>query len=378
MQITIDTLSVNVKNFITRYLAWHSSKLFVEHNRTSVIDLTGKGYRIPCFSDRDIKQINACPSPIVMIDSLNEGIRFQEHYNEYDKNKHYLLFVPWFNQSKIKLPINYTPIWYSHLLFDLVEDYVDPKSWYYYINRTYTFDYPKPCLSTTIAGQRDEREIIKHALVNSLEKNSFIFRYAGQDLGRSIDTTDVIDTSDIDFSFDNISQIFESKFAHIRKEPGFVIWKLVSMAAHNMSYFNLVLESDVTRDIFFMTEKTIKPLLIGQPFVMYGSCGFLQHLKNLGFSTFGDLWDESYDGEPSWKKRSEMVARLCIRLKDFDWDRNREQLQEICMKNQMHIHNLSAVAQQEFTEFESVIQNLSLETWRTTLPPQPGRRLSLR
>ena len=361
MQITIENPSVNIRGFLARYQAWHTSKLFVDPNKQSVVDLTGKGYRIPCFSDRDIEQINACPSLIVMIDSLNEGLHYISVYNNYDKNKHYLLFVPWFDQTKIKLPINYTPIWYSHLLFDLVEDYVDPKSWYYYINRTYTFDYPKPCLSTTIAGHRGEREIIKNTLVDNLEKDSFIFRYAGQDLGRSIDATDVIDISDADFSAERMPQIFESKFAHIRKEPGYVIWKLVSMAAHDMSYFNLVLESDVTRDIFFMTEKTVKPLLIGQPFVIYGSQRFLQHVKNLGFSTFSDLWDESYDQEPNYKKRAAMVAELCVRLKDFDWAGNRDQLRAICMKNQMHIHNLSAVAQQEFTDFEATIQALSLD-----------------
>lgn len=361
MQITIDTVSVNVKNFITRYRAWHASKLFVDRNRTPVIDLTEQGQLIPCFSDRDVEQINACQSPIVMIDSLNEGLHYISVYNNYDKNKHYLLFSPWFDQNKIKLPINYTPIWYSHLLFDLVEDYVDPKSWYYYINRTYTFDYPKPCLSTTIAGHRGEREIIKNALVDNLEKDSFIFRYNGQDYGRSIDAIDIIDTSSTDFSVESMPQIFEKKFAHIRKEPGYVIWKLVSMAAHDMSYFNLVLESDITRPVFFMTEKTIKPLLIGQPFVIYGSQGFLQHVKNLGFETFNTLWDESYDQESDYKKRASLVAELCIRLKDFDWVGNRDQLRTICMKNQMHIHNLSAVAQREFTDFEATIQALSLD-----------------
>jgi len=361
MQITIDTLSVEVKNFITRYRAWHTSKLFVDRTRTPVIDFTEQGYRIPCFRDRDIEQINACQSPIVMIDSLNEGLHYISVYNNYDKNKHYLLFVPWFDQTKIELPIDYTPIWYSHLLFDLLEDYVDPKSWYYYINRTYTFDYPKPCLSTTIAGHRGEREIIKNTLIDNLEKDSFIFRYNGQDYGRSIDATDVIDTSSADFSAERLPQIFESKFAHIQKEPGFVYWKLISIAAHNMSYFNLVLESDVTRDVFFMTEKTIKPLLIGQPFVIYGSKGFLQHVRNLGFCTFHTLWDESYDQEPDYKKRAVMVAELCIKLKDFDWVGNRDQLRAICMKNQMHIHNLSAVTQQEFTDFEATIQALCLD-----------------
>ena len=359
MQITIENPSVNIRGFLARYQAWHHGKLFVDPNKQSVVDFTNKGCGIPCFSDRDVEQINACQSPIVMIDSLNEGLHFIAVYQEYDKNKHYLLFAPWLDQTKIELPINYTPIWYSHLLFDLVDNYLDSKSWYYYVDRMYTFDYPKTCLFTTIAGARSQREIIKDTLVNNLEKNSFIFRYAGQDFGRNINSIDIVNTSAPDFV--DVPQVFESQFLHIHNEPHCIYWKLISMAAHDMSYFNLILESDVTRDVFFMTEKTIKPLLIGQPFVIYASQGFLQHLKDLGFETFGTLWDESYDQEPDYKKRAVMVAELCIQLKDFDWDGNCNQLQAICTKNQMRIHNLSAVAQREFAQFEATIQALRLD-----------------
>lgn len=359
MQITIENLSVNIRDFLTRYQAWHYSKLLAEPNKASVVDFGNQGYRIPCFSDRDIEQINACQSKIVAIDCLNEGIRYCDHYHQYDKNKLYLLFVPWFDQCRIDLPIDYVPIWYSHLLFDLVDNYLDSKSWYYHVDRTYTFDYPKPCLFTTIAGPRGQREIIKDTLVNNLEKNSFIFRYDGKDFGRNIFAIDVVDTSVPGFV--DVPQAFESQFPHILKEPHCIYWKLISIAAHNMSYFNLVLESDVDNDRFFMTEKTIKPLLIGQPFVIYGSQGFLQHVKNLGFETFGTLWDESYDQEPNYEKRAVMVAELCIRLKDFDWEGHQDQLQAICTKNQLRIHNLGAVAQQEFQDFEATIQALCLD-----------------
>ena len=359
MPITIENTSMNIKGFVARYRAWHQAQLVNNPNKISAIDWYDQGQRIRCFSDRDIEQINACTDKVVMIDSLNEGLHYISVYDNYDKNKHYLLFAPWFDQRQITLPISYTPIWYSHLLFEMVEDYTDPKSWYYYIDRTYTFDYPKPCLLTTIAGHGPERELIKNVLIDNLEKEDFVFRYNSQDFGRSIDAIDIADTSNSDFV--NVHQAFEKRFIHIQKQPGYVYWKLVSMAAHNMSYFNLVLESDVTRSVFFLTEKTVKPLLIGQPFVIHGSLGFLQHLKNLGFSTFGDLWDESYDQEPDYKKRAEMVAQLCIRLKDFDWASARDQLQAICTKNQLRIHNLSAVAQREFQGFESTIQALCLD-----------------
>jgi hypothetical protein len=45
----------------------------------------------------------------------------------------------------------------------------------------------------------------------------------------------------------------------------------------------------------FVTEKTLRPLLMRTPFVMFGSQHFLANLHDRGFATFGDIWDESYD-----------------------------------------------------------------------------------
>ena len=359
MTITIDYPSVNLKGFITRYRAWHQAQLIKNPHRSPVIDLEDHGLRIQCFSDRDVDKINACQDHVVIIDSLNEGLHYQQIFDQYDKNKHYILFIPKFDQTIIELPINFTPVHYSHLLFDIVEDYVDPKSWYYYLNRQYEFDYPKSCLLTTIAGHRGEREPIKNHLVSVLDPGSFVFRYDNQDFGKSIDQIDIVDTTVADFV--NCHSTFEKRFQYISKEPGYVYWKFVSTAAHNLSYFNLVLESEATKPVFFLTEKTVKPLLIGQPFVIYACQGFLQHLKTLGFRTFGELWDESYDQMQHWRVRAKAVAELCVKLGDFDWLANQDQLQEICQYNQKHINNLTWLATQEFHSFETTIESIAVE-----------------
>lgn len=44
-----------------------------------------------------------------------------------------------------------------------------------------------------------------------------------------------------------------------------------------------------------ISEKTIKPILSMRPFIIYAAPGFLAHLRKLGFKTFSDFWDESYD-----------------------------------------------------------------------------------
>ena len=52
------------------------------------------------------------------------------------------------------------------------------------------------------------------------------------------------------------------------------------MAFYNQSYFNIVVETDINyTDNFFLTEKTVKALLTGMPFVIVGTPDFIKNLQ---------------------------------------------------------------------------------------------------
>jgi hypothetical protein len=59
---------------------------------------------------------------------------------------------------------------------------------------------------------------------------------------------------------------------------------------------DVVVESHVAGTTFFPTEKTIRPILLKKPFVIFGSKNYLAYLRQMGFRTFADFWDEDYDG----------------------------------------------------------------------------------
>lgn len=59
---------------------------------------------------------------------------------------------------------------------------------------------------------------------------------------------------------------------------------------------DLVVESHVKGQTFFPTEKTIRPMLLKKPFITFGSRDFLAYLRQMGFRTFADFWNEDYDG----------------------------------------------------------------------------------
>jgi hypothetical protein len=57
----------------------------------------------------------------------------------------------------------------------------------------------------------------------------------------------------------------------------------------------IVLETLFDDQRLHLTEKTLRPIAMGQPFMLAGTSGSLQYLQNYGFKTFADCWDESYD-----------------------------------------------------------------------------------
>jgi len=57
----------------------------------------------------------------------------------------------------------------------------------------------------------------------------------------------------------------------------------------------IVTETDFYKDKLHLTEKVFKPIVAGQPFLLLAGKGNLAYLREYGFKTFGDYWDESYD-----------------------------------------------------------------------------------
>jgi hypothetical protein len=60
-------------------------------------------------------------------------------------------------------------------------------------------------------------------------------------------------------------------------------------------FVEIVCETFLSGRSFYPTEKTWRPLMCQTPFLMLGPKNFLSNLQKLGFKTFGQWWDESYD-----------------------------------------------------------------------------------
>jgi len=68
-------------------------------------------------------------------------------------------------------------------------------------------------------------------------------------------------------------------------------------------------------DHLFLCEKTYKPMACKHPLLMVSTKGNLAYLRNQGFETFPELWDESYDSITDWQTRIDCIIQI---VRDFD------------------------------------------------------------
>ena len=70
----------------------------------------------------------------------------------------------------------------------------------------------------------------------------------------------------------------------------------------------------------YLSEKIFKPLAYGHPFMVHSSAGALRLLQQMGFETFPEIFDESYDDIESPQLRFEHILREIQRICDLSLD----------------------------------------------------------
>jgi hypothetical protein len=75
-------------------------------------------------------------------------------------------------------------------------------------------------------------------------------------------------------------------------------------------FCEIVTESRFAQPTGNISEKTIRAIFYQKPFILVAPPYSLEHLKNYGFKTFSDFWDESYDYETNHEKRLIKIFNL--------------------------------------------------------------------
>ena len=112
---------------------------------------------------------------------------------------------------------------------------------------------------------------------------------------------------------------------------------------HDHTLCELVVEASAS--FFFPTEKTIKPIVAGMPFVVASDKGFLRKLRQMGFCTFHPYINESYDHIDNQYQRFQTAIESFFNF--VDSPNNLSKIKEICNHNQQIIKKIRSHDQQQ-------------------------------
>ena len=181
----------------------------------------------------------------------------------------------------------------------------------------------------------------------------------------------------------NTQEITENHILNGESSP--IIDKLASY--YEDSYFSIIPETNAGIRI---TEKTTKVLYHGHPFIMFcpssdmtsKKVGMLEKLREWGFETFPELFDESYDDLPlrepygseylhseyynrimgpdiqaRWKSFIKNIERL-IRMDSSELHKLCDSVYEKCVHNQKTLLNLKKPGEQLLSELKIIVEKL--------------------
>jgi hypothetical protein len=153
----------------------------------------------------------------------------------------------------------------------------------YFLSKLEKNNFNRPFVFDCLLGQhRESRDIIEAQYSASSQKDKFIFSYYKDNIRNGL----------WDFPIGKIK--FSGQIINY-DEKTFSPSSAIPYSIYNQSYYSAVSETLNFNNYSFFTEKIAKPILAKRPFVIFSGQFYLKNLKKLGFRTFADVIDESYD-----------------------------------------------------------------------------------
>lgn len=100
------------------------------------------------------------------------------------------------------------------------------------------------------------------------------------------------------------------------------------LADYEDTEIEVVLETLFDDHRWHLTEKSLRPIALAQPFILVGTAGSLQYLRAYGFQTFDGIWSEAYDRIQDPALRLEIITGIMKTITTWDPDTRRQKMQQ--------------------------------------------------
>ena len=334
----------DISNLLADYKIWRDYQEFYNrrHYSNLIVDPTG----IPCFHYRDVSRINARRAPSVIINNLHESIHSANWFRQYRPDQRYIILSggQW-DRDQITWDFNYQNINTNWWLLEMTDTYLSSRRFCFYLEKEYVIGHKPWIFISTTGNVRPERSLLIDLLKSDISYTNYNIRYSGENIGMDHDL-DVVDIST--GQFDPYTLLLD-RYHHNISQTLPIRW-------YNQAYVNLVVETDIDyQNSFCLSEKTIKCLITGMPFVVYATPFFLENLRVLGFRSYSEVWDESYDRETDLPRRCRKIVDLMNHLHDLDWPSHFAKLQQIADHNRATFFRLNHLQDKNFEAIHSCL-----------------------
>jgi hypothetical protein len=182
-----------------------------------------------------------------------------------------------------------------------------------------------------VGGRRDHRVLfLYNVFKNGLEHNHIT--------APRTCPAERVDITSIAQKYTNVYQDITNVFEQADLPRMFAGEATQNMTSCWLTNFNEAKDSLVyvpTETVYFgrrthLTEKTFKAIALEMPFVLIASAGSLAYLREYGFRTFADVFDESYDLETDDILRIEKVVALLKQLDELTAEQ-RQAIHQRCL-----------------------------------------------
>jgi hypothetical protein len=113
--------------------------------------------------------------------------------------------------------------------------------------------------------------------------------------------------------------------------------QVAPLSIYNETAYTLIAETSYSHHFTFYTEKTVKPILARRLFVMLGGTHSLRNLQRIGFRTFSDVIDESYDACTDLHERCRRALEQVDYLSTLDQGEVLARIKSVCDHNYSHM-----------------------------------------
>ena len=151
----------------------------------------------------------------------------------------------------------------------------------------------------------------------------------------------------------HLPQVLEPNFDRSIQENGAMAPQLYST-----SLVSVVTETFFHREEIHLTEKIFKAITWRHPFVLVATSGSLAYLHTLGFKTFHEFWDESYDQEQDHVLRMNQIIAVLKSIASWGQTQQRQFLLDVQPIIEHNAQLMAELAQQlsqgqskEYVEF---------------------------